>query len=44
MQDFDIAQILSNLPKFAQILLKYCPNLINFASKNLLGDAAAYVA
>jgi len=34
------------LPKFAKISPKsnqICPNLISFASKNLLGDATAYV-
>jgi len=42
MQDFDFAQIYSNqiCPNITQI----CPNLINFTSKKLLGDAAAYVA
>jgi len=41
MQDFDFAQISPNLLKFHPNLPKYRPNLINFASKNMLGDAAA---
>jgi len=32
------------LPKFCSNLPKYRPNLINFAPKSLLEDAAAYVA
>jgi len=49
MQDFDFAQIYSNqiCPNITQICSNFaqiCPNLINFASKKLLGNAAAYVA
>jgi len=48
MEDFNFAQIQSLLPifrfTFAQISSQFCPNLIKFAQKNLLDDAAAFPA